>query len=71
MHKYSSGTDGNQTIGRTWHVFLSRSFSLAEMICSCTNARPLNPHMSNATQVQILTGKYPLKGCPLALRLLR
>jgi hypothetical protein len=30
------------------------------MISSCTNTQLLNSRLSNATQVQTLTGKYPL-----------
>ncbi len=42
------------------------------MLFSCTNTRPLNPRMNNATQVQTLTGKSPLlNGLPFSIVLTR
>jgi hypothetical protein len=67
-----TGTDGIRTIGRTFPSSLSRSFSQAETIVSCTNTQPLNPRMSNATQGQTRTGKYPLlNGLPFFIVLTR
>ena len=45
MHKYSTGTDGHRTIGRTWHVSRLKKSALAEAICwSTRNEQPLPHH---------------------------
>src|SRR5437016_649341 len=54
-----SGTDGHRITGRTFPLFLSRSFSQAETISWSIAIQLLNYLMNNTTQVQTRTGKYP------------
>ncbi len=44
MHKYSTGTDGIRTIGRTRHVSLLKSYSLVKAICLSTRKTLSLPH---------------------------
>jgi hypothetical protein len=67
MHKYSTGTDGHRTIGRTWHVSRWENSALVEAIFFSTrNALPI-PHLKMIRSPLHLT----IRGLCLCLAILK